>query len=432
MSVHLRRFQDFSQEIRTKRSTPSPTKLSLQSFSRQSTLKNPEYSLIYPSWLIERNDFQEIFEQYENFDRLDLSQVFRKPLNERKDPEWQAIYKFIHSCYFFSNIFNSKVLIRNFELQTFEEGDDLSTGERFVRIILKGKVQIDEELVVDKFNALGEFAIFENKEQKLTALTKVSLIAVNQEDYKTLFLHPRLKQLKQLFPVLEKIPYFSEIKSIRLEKIASCSIPYQIEKNEEIFKLGDPASYFFVLLSGRVILSSRVKLQSSNDLPIGMNKKEKLVIEENFYSKLTTIKEHQAFGLWEAVKREKRSTVATTSEESIVAAIRFEEFLEIITIQEKEGFYEKITEIFNNKSLGNMIRSKIKHHKKHISALMQASEIKPGHKGRETFEIPKRKRAYARVLYEKQDTYLKENLVSKSYSFRDVILPKIRRVNQCN
>ena len=385
--------------------------------------------MIYPSWLIERNDFQEIFEQYEKFDKLDLPQIFQKPLNSRSDPEWQAIYKFINSCHFFSNIYNSKILIRNFELKSYDEGDDLNGNERSVQLIVKGKVLVDDEILVDKYNALGEFSILENKHQSLKAVTRVKTISLDQEDYKTLFLHSRLRQLKQLYPILEKIHYFSEIKPIRLEKIAFCSIPFQIEKNQEIYKIGDPSNYFYVLLSGRVILSSRIKLQSSNDLPIGMNRKEKLVIEESFYTKLTNIKENGAFGLCEVIKSEKRNTIATTSEDCLIAAVRYQEFLEIVTIQEKETFHEKITEIFNNKSLGNMIRSKINHHKKHISALMQACEIKPGHKGREMFEIPKRKRAYARLLYEKQDTYLKENLVSKSYSFRDVILPKIKKIS---
>lgn len=426
MSIRSSKIHETSQFLKTKRSTPSPTKLSLQ-FSRQSTLKSPEYSLIYPTWLIERNDFQEIFEQYENIDKLDIVQLFQKPLNERKDPELQVIYKFLQSCYFFSNIFNAKVLIRPFTQKNFDEGENLSQSNSRVHIILKGKVLIDHEITVDKPNTLGEFSILEHKSQSLSCLSPVSTISVSEEDYKTLFLHSRLRQLKQIVPLLESIPCFSSIKPIRLEKIACISIPLQFSKNEEIFNLGQNSTFFYILISGKVVLSSQVMIESCNDLPIGMNKREKLVIEEKFYTELTTIKKGQQFGLAEVVRAEKRNTVATCVKPCVVYAVKLQELLEIVTIQEKDEFLEKVTDEFNCKKMGNMIKNKITNHKRYIKALMQASEIKPGPTGRETFEIPRRKRAYARLLFDKQDSYLKQNLVSKSYSFRDVILPKISR-----
>lgn len=415
-----------SQFLQTKRSTPSPTKLSLQ-FSRHSTLKSPEYSLIYPTWLIERNDFQEIFEQYENTDKLDIVQLFQKPVNERKDPELQVISKFLQSCYFFSNIFNAKVLIRAFTQKNFSEGEDLNQFSSQVHIILKGKVLLDNEISVDKLNTLGEFSILEHKPQPLLCQSPVSTISVSEEDYKTLFLHSRLRQLKQVVPILESLPLFSPIKPIRLEKIACISIPLQFTKNEEIFKLGQKSTFFYILISGKVVLSSQVKIESCNDLPIGMNKREKLVIEEKFYTELTTVKKGQQFGLNDVVKGEVRNTVATCAKNCIVFAVKLQELLEIVTIQEKDEFLDKVSDEFNCKKVGNMIKSKITNHKRYIKALMQASEIKPGPAGRETFEIPRRKRAYARLLFDKQDSYLKQNLVSKSYSFRDVVLPKISR-----
>lgn len=424
MSIRSSKVRESNKSLRSKRSTPSPTKLSLQ-LSRQCNLQSPEYSLIYPTWLIERNDFQEIFDLYSNSFKLDQFQLFLKPANERTDPEWQAIYQLIQSCYFFSNIFNPKTLIRAFIPKNFLEGEDLNQLACCVQIILKGKILIDSEILVGKPNTLGEFSILEHKSQSLICQTPVSTISVSEEDYKTLFLHSRLRQLKQIVPILESIPCFTVIKPIRLEKISCISIPLQFSKDEEIFTIGQLATYFFILISGKVVISSQIKLHSTNNLPIGMNKKEKLVVEEEFNTKLTTIKKKQQFGLNEVAKGERRNTIATCVKPCIVFAIKLDELLEIVTIQEKDEFIGKVRDEFNSKSLGNMIRMKLSDHKKYVQALMQASEVKKGHCGRETFEISRRKRNYARLLFDKQDGYLKKNLVSKSYSFRDVILPKI-------
>ena len=413
------------------RYTPSPSKSTCSSYSKQKSIITNDQGQIYPQWLLQRNDFQEIFQEYESIDKLDLFPIFQKDHINRKDTEIHAIDLFIHSSLFFSNIFNARSLIRNFYSQVFNKGESLySPLHKQVHIILKGRVLFDKEIKLNQYNAVGELQINENKDFEAIACEKVSVISVDEENYKILFMHMRLKQLKEFVFVVKNIPYFNEVKQMRVEKIVSTAILLQYDRNEYIYYNGDNANYFFVIIKGMVELSSQIKLKSMNNLPIGFKKREKLIIEENYYQPVISISENQVFGLLEAVSSFPRKTTAKTTTSTILLGLKWPDILEIITEAEKSSVLSKLNENFNGKSLTKMLRTKLVKHKKHISALMQASDIKNTPYGRDAFhDVSKRKKVYAKNLFEKHNEYVAENLVSKSYSFRDVILPKITRFN---
>jgi CRP-like cAMP-binding protein len=410
------------------RYTPSPSRLSYLATSRIQNAKSPEYPPIYPSWLVQRNDFQEIFKEYDSLEKIDLVPIFQKESSQRKDSEVDAIDLFIQSSFFFGNIFNARSLLRKFFCESYNDGESLFNPEaKTVNIILKGTVLLDNQLIITKYNAVGEFQIIENRNIPAIAHGPVNAILITEDLYRTLFMHNRIKQLKQATQVLKSLPIFEEVRVLRLEKIAMSAISLQYEKDEVVYSIGNEADYFFIVLSGKVELSSQIKLRSVNDLPIGFKKREKLIVEQNFYTPIISVSANEHFGLSDAVVQSKRKTIAKTSQPSVVFAFKWSEVLEILTEQERELVKEKISEKFNNKSLSSMLRSKLTSHRRHITALMEASDVKKLPSGRETFEeFSKRKRAYAKVLTNKEDQLLKENLVSKSYTFRDIILPKIK------
>ena len=151
---------------------------------------------------------------------------------------------------------------------------------------------------------------------------KVSVISVDEENYKILFMHMRLKQLKEFVFVVKNIPYFNEVNQMRVEKIVSTAILLQYDRNEYIYYNGDNANYFFVIIKGMVELSSQIKLKSMNNLPIGFKKREKLIIEENYYQPVISISENQVFGLLEAVSSFPRKTTAKTTTSTILLGLK--------------------------------------------------------------------------------------------------------------
>ena len=191
-----------------------------------------------------------------------------------------------------------------------------------VHIILKGRVLFDKEIKLNQYNAVGELQINENKDFEAIACEKVSVISVDEENYKILFMHMRLKQLKEFVFVVKNIPYFNEVKQMRVEKIVSTAILLQYDRNEYIYYNGDNANYFFVIIKGMVELSSQIKLKSMNNLPIGFKKREKLIIEENYYQPVISISENQVFGLLEAVSSFPRKTTAKTTTSTILLGLK--------------------------------------------------------------------------------------------------------------
>lgn len=409
------------------RSSPSPSKYS--SYLKRKKNKVLDYPVVYPSWLMQRNDFQEIFREYEDLESLDLPRVFQKESKERKPAENDAIHMFTESCFFFRNVFAPFGLLRKFFVSSFALGDDLYAPEdKKVHIILSGEVLLDNEIRIGRYNIIGESQITEYKNLSAVALEKVNVLSIFETDYRTLFMHCRIKQNRQIIPILCKILLFSEVKQLRIEKIASIAIPLQYAKNSKIFEIGDKSHYLFIILSGTVELSSEIKIKSMNDLPIGLKKREKLITEKRYFQPVLTLSENEFFGISDISSGSLRKTTAKTLSDTILFAVKWAELLEIVTVSEKQSIFSKISERFTHESLTNSLISKKSEQRRHISALLQASEVKRIPYGREVFDdITQRKRLHLQKLLRKQDEYANENLVSKSYSFRNVNLPSIKK-----
>ena len=254
---------------------------------------------------------------------MDLTLIFHKDPSTRKDTENDAVDIFIKSTEFFDNIFNPKFLIRNFTEEIYATGDNLyDFTNKKVHIIVKGQVLLDSELRIGPYNAIGEFQMIEHKNLDIIASEKVNVISINEEGYRTLFLHSRLKQSKKISPMLSKISFFEDIKQMRLEKISTIAIPIQYDQNQEVYHLGDTSKYFFLVFSGKVELSYEVKLESTYNLPIGFKKREKLVIEKNYFQPIVTVSENEVFGLYEASNFNARKVSVKTIVSTTLYAIK--------------------------------------------------------------------------------------------------------------
>jgi CRP-like cAMP-binding protein len=415
---------------RRARFTPSPSKSSYSSNPRNYGSKSREYPPIYPSWLLQRPDFQEIFDEYESIEKIELISIFQKDHSIRKDFENHAIDLFIQSTHFFNDIINAKSLLKKFQPEFYEEGENLyESNQKKVFIILKGELILDNEVKLGRNNPVGEFQITENKNLDIIACRKSSVLSISEADYKTLFMHVRLRQLKQYIPMLSQFSCFSHIKPIRIEKIASTCMVIQYDKDQEVYSMGDASNYMYLVIQGKIELSSEVKITSTNNLPIGFKKREKLIIEKQYFHPVASIEENENCGIIECAHGTVRKTSAKTTKPTTLLALKWSEVLDIITETEKNKIISLLAR-FNSKTLEKAVKSKIIKNKMHISALMQASQIKNTPSGRDMFEeYSRRKREYSKVLYDKHNYYVNENLISKSYSFRDVVLPKIKHIH---
>ena len=397
------------------RTSPSPSNSSYSSYLKPEISKPSEYPLIFPPWLVQRNDFQDIYREFESLEKLDLIPIFQKDSRLRKESENDAIDIFIENCFFFGNIFNPASLIRKFVVEIYEPGENLyNETDKKVHIILSGEVLLDGELRLARLNSIGELQITEGKNINALATQRTSVLSISEEDYRTLFMHCRIKQNRQIVPILQKVSFFEDVKQLRIEKIGAVGISMQFEKNEEIYHIGSKACYFYLVLEGRVEVSSEIKLKSINDLPIGFKNREKLVVERQYFHPVATIGENDWFAIPDAANNTKRRTTARTSKRTVLFAVKWADVLEIVNDQERKSIMNKVHAVFDGFSLKNMLANKIAGHKKHISALMQAGGVNFTPYGRDTFRgTTQRKRMLLQKLSFKNDEYANENLVSK-------------------
>lgn len=59
-----------------------------------------------------------------------------------------------------------------------------------------------------------------------------------------------------LVPLLAEHPLLRDLPPALLEKLAACAMKARFEAGQNVFREGDPANRFYLILSGRVVLSS--------------------------------------------------------------------------------------------------------------------------------------------------------------------------------
>ena len=59
---------------------------------------------VYPEWLSNRKDFQDLRSQYEHLDKIDIYSVCLKPAASRSDYERKAVMRFMKSCPYFASM----------------------------------------------------------------------------------------------------------------------------------------------------------------------------------------------------------------------------------------------------------------------------------------------------------------------------------------
>ena len=363
---------------------------------------------VLPAWLLNRDDFKRSLQEPKIIQKYDLRKLSPSPgLSSEIEKKVLAYHLSQFSLFKNLNKHKKKIFLQISKLSFFSFAQKIPLNR--VHFLISGKGLLDNEIFIGPYNVIVENISMIKNIHDFKSLADTTTLSLDFEEYNELFLNFNLKNLADTKEKISKIEYFSGLSPNRLSELCLSLISLEYSKDTIVYNIGDPSRYFFVILSGKLELYSLLTLKTINRLPTGINQREELISKQKFSHVLNTVKEMNIFGHREPMNSQTRTSKAVVSENSKIIAIKWETAKEIFTELEKE----KLS--FNSKQFSDVnqkLRSKIKYSKVHFNALLEASEIKRGPCGRETFqELTKRKRLYVEALESNHNQFLKSHLL---------------------
>ena len=384
---------------------------------------------IYPAWLKERKDFQDTLRNYEEIDCLDICSICTKQFNLRTAVEIKALEQWSKKCYFFKGISkNARATIcSRLKSKQFSEGEALITPGNFadcLYFIVKGRVVIEKNGVtveIGQYNLVGESELMKSKvvSYSILAKTSVDCVFLTKNDFDILAFKSRLKEQYNFKENLKNIRCFSDLRTSKIEELCACMSIVQYSSNELIFDITQPASFFYYIRRGSVMVDLLITLQKKNNWPTGNKMWETLLTEEKYSRTVKEFSVGELFGERELVLDLPRETKAAAKKDrTVVYMFAKEDLREILNPRELEALLHYTDRNLASPEIAKKLKGQIAEYKLKFTALLEASDIKRVKRGRGLWDesISLRKDRYAKELIFRHANNMKSILKNKQFS----------------
>ena len=312
------------------------------------------FPTLYPQWLVNRKDFQDLRQQYERLDRIDVFSVCEKMYLQRSDFEKKAVTKLLKNCAFFSSMKDHQLLEVSDRMHSvrFALGDSLMTkGERAdcLYMLVKGVVGIyvdDEDVLKSEVrdgNVVGETAVQTRNQRTATvkAQTPVEALRLTYEDYDHVIFRLKLQDFYEVANFLKSIDYFSTWNVSKLYRLASVIIVKHYKRGQRIYSTGEKAQDLYIVREGVVSLKIEVNLEKRNRWPIKAHEWTQVQTTHRYEKSLRDCSCGMFFGEHDLITRVPHTTNAICASESCLLFIIISDFFrEVFSDKDCKCLYE--------------------------------------------------------------------------------------------
>lgn len=287
---------------------------------------------IFPDWLRERKDFQEMLFHYDHLESVNLTSLFFTPENQRDPIEQDIAVRWLKLVPFFKNM-SSRLLIgilktvnpQSISPHTIIMEED-SEGDNMY-ILLKGSVGIyiqnQKIAVIGPRNIIGEKSFLTGNKRSATAKTidQVYVLEIRFSEYETALNNEKLREIEGIVVFLKTVPYFDNWSLVRLKQFASQFYILHYECNQIIYTFNDAPVNMFILKDGLILRQVKKEISFSYCWPKTAKSWEKVTTKKVVLRPIRQIKPKGFFGVRELLNDELRQTQITTIESSVVYMI---------------------------------------------------------------------------------------------------------------
>ena len=315
------------------RSQPESSRLN-QSASQQRT--NMEESKdLFPNWLRERSDFQEMYQKYNIFDEMDVFNICKKQPTVRNEIEHKAITSWAKTCPFFSEMTEEQldILADSLKAKQFSKGVTvIRKGEDgdCMYVIVEGRagVYLSDDRAIDEItakNVVGEAAMRTNSKRTATIIahTVLKVLKLMKEDYDRVMYKVKIQEV---FQFLKSLPLFADWPLNKLQRLSTMVMVKQYDPEQVVYQINEAPMDLYIVRAGQVDLWMEVSRSKLNRWPSATAQWEMVTTEKVFKRMVRSCKERDVFGeaeLLQGVRRVSRAVSATTS---LLYLLRVEHF----------------------------------------------------------------------------------------------------------
>ena len=405
------------------------------SFTSRNRMESPQFpslgSLldVYPDWLSNRKDFQDLRNQYEHLDTIDIYSACLRPALSRSDCERKAIMRFMKSCPYFSNMKDDQLADISDRMKSvqFQQGETLmKRGEKAdcLYMIVKGKVGIylDSDVAKDEVcehNVIGESAVQTKNTRTATvkAHCVVETLKLTYEDYDHIVFRLKLQDFYQVASFLQTIDYFSSWNISKLYRLASVIIAKQYRRGQRVYSIGEEMHDLYIVKEGQVSLTVQLNLERSNRWPTKVNEWAEVQTTHRYEKSLKVCTSGMFFGEHDLIARIPHSTNAICTSDSCLLYVVIEDFF-------REIFSDKdcklLVEINAQRPNSGYLRGLLEQEKRMIrlnsEAMLDAFNMNHIPHGRNVFLAhgDVKKAEWAKLIVSKKKGGMRKDLVKQS------------------
>ena len=406
---------------------------------------NQDDSGVFPSWLIDRQDFQAT--RAPSHSVADIPKVVSIfPAYFRSDVEKEALFNWVHTVKFFSMIPNTiiKDICDRLTRHDYEKGSYIiNKGDigDCCFIIFQGKVGIildhdNINSVTGPGEVLGEHALDTEKPRSADARCLESVIAfkLKKIDYDSILISFKKLEKHENTKFLMGAKFFEFWSFNKNQNLSNYLIQKNYAAGEVLFDIGSESNTFYIIKSGEVLIQTYVKIHEKNRWPTGSSNWKVREINKKYLFSISNLKAGMFFGEHGIIHQTERVVRATCISKVVTLNINKDEFFDLFSAKDIENLQDYSTiKIPSEKELEEKLMEELRNKKIINQALIDAMEINfKNPEGRESLLDPKTKKLRNWIMCRKRRNLVCTNEIKKRIVSENNCIVKLDSISELN
>jgi len=339
-----------SSQFQVQRLQKSPkslrTKLHGTNSMHCSPLKAPQGAL-FPPWLLNRKDFQDLSALYSDLGSVDVWEVCTRPDFLRNRLERKAVMAWLLDSPFLAGIreYQLSEVCKRLQAVQFPAGAvvmEKGAAADCMYVLVEGEVglSVGNTRLIERIypkNVIGELGMQSKTARSATivAITPVKTLKLTSEDYDLTVSKLKSQQSKELSLFLRSTSFFSLWEKGKIERLSAFLMLKTYKKGQLIYKPGEFPQAMFIVRSGLVQITALTTLKRENQWPKCPKSKEISRVVKVYKRTLRLCREGDVFGEGELLDSVERTCSAVCTEPCLLYLLAKDSVEDIFTERER-------------------------------------------------------------------------------------------------
>lgn len=302
---------------------------------------------LFPPWLLNRKDFQDLSALYSDLGSVDVWEVCSRPNFLRNRLERKAVAGWLSDSPFLAGIRESQLCEVSERLQAVQFPAGAVIMEKgavadCMYVLVEGEVGISVEntRLIERIypkNVIGELGMQSKTARSATiiAISLVKALKLTVEDYDSTVFKLKLQQSRELSLFLRSTSFFSLWEKGKIERLSALLMLKTYKQGQAIYKPGEFPQAMFIVRSGAVQITALTTLKSQNQWPKSPKSKEVSRVVKVYKRTLRLCRQGDVFGEGEVLEGVQRTCSAVCTESCLLYLLARDSLHDIFTEKER-------------------------------------------------------------------------------------------------